>query len=172
MACAHSNLISLFLLQYIICTILVIALLATYFCTYSSMKEQLLRQFDERIRRLFDEKSMHNDTMHPIHNLFRCCGLQGPQDYQSKEQSALPASCCYAADCSDASNINEEGCATKGPRLLKLQAEINYYMCIAIFVLQVRSKAMQGEEETIFILLIHFSFWDYSQHSLWARPVS
>lgn len=128
--------------QYIICTILIIALLATYFCTYSSMKEQLLRQFDDRIRRLFDQKSVYEDTMHPIHNLFRCCGLDGPQDYLANEQSALPASCCYAADCSDASNINEEGCATKGPRLLKLQAEINYYTCIAMFGLEVRSLSL------------------------------
>lgn len=112
------------------------------------MKEQLLRQFDDRIRRLFDEKSMYEDTMHPIHNLFRCCGLDGPQDYLSKEQSALPASCCYAADCSDASNINEEGCATKGPRLLKLQAEINYYTCIAMFGLEVRSVKMPRALET------------------------
>ncbi|KAH8415790.1 hypothetical protein KR222_001098 [Zaprionus bogoriensis] len=131
--CSHSPFV---FTQYIVSTILVIALLATYFFTYTSMRQQLLRQFDDRVRRLYDEKSYRDDTMQPIHSLFRCCGLDGPQDYLSNGQGALPASCCYSADCSDPENINEEGCIIKGARLMKLQSEINYYACIFIFGLE------------------------------------
>lgn len=124
-------------IYYLISTVLVMTVLATYFYTYASVKDQLLLEFKDRVKRLFDEKSIHDDTMQPIHNLFRCCGLDGPQDYLAQEQGALPGSCCYAADCTKPSNINEEGCATKAPRLFLLQADTNYYTCIAMFCLEI-----------------------------------
>ncbi|KAH8371783.1 hypothetical protein KR093_008846 [Drosophila rubida] len=126
-------------IYYLISTVLVMTLLTAYFFTFISLKDTLLQQFDDRVKRLFAEKSVHDDTMQPIHSLFRCCGLDGPQDYLSKEQGALPASCCYSSDCTKPSHINEEGCATKAPRFLLLQAEINYYTSIVIFILQILS---------------------------------
>ncbi|EDW01557.1 23 kDa integral membrane protein [Drosophila grimshawi] len=128
-----------FSIYYIIGSILVIAVLATYFFTFSNLKSQLLLQFEERIKRLFEEKSHNNDTMQPIHSLFRCCGLEGPQDYLAKENGALPASCCYAFDCTVVSHIHEEGCSVKATSNLQFQAEINYYSTIVIITLQLLS---------------------------------
>ncbi|XP_068147111.1 23 kDa integral membrane protein [Drosophila tropicalis] len=126
-------------IYYLLTTILVMGLLTTYFLTFSSTKDQLMTQFEERIQSLFDAKTHHLDTMQPIHSLFRCCGLQGPQDYLSEQnegQGALPASCCYSFDCTNPSHVFQEGCSTKATGNLKLQAEINYYACVAIFCLE------------------------------------
>lgn len=119
-------------------SILTIVVLTTYFFIFSSMKSQLLVNFDERIKRLFEEKSTQNDTMQPIHSLFRCCGLDGPQDYLGKEDGgALPASCCYGFDCTVASHMYEDGCVIKAAHSLQFQAEINYYAAIVILALEV-----------------------------------
>ncbi|ALC41262.1 Tsp42Ej, partial [Drosophila busckii] len=123
-------------IYYLISTVVVIVLLAVYFAIFSTMRSQLLSHFDDRIKLLFEQRSHQNDTMQPIHSLFRCCGLNGPQDYLAKEQGGLPASCCYAFDCTVGSHIFEEGCATKATRNLQMQSEINYYACIVIFALE------------------------------------
>lgn len=114
-------------------------MLVIYFIIFSSMKSQLMWRFEERIKRLFAERTNQNDTMQPIHSLFRCCGLEGPQDYLVKEHGALPASCCYAFDCTVSRHIYQEGCGTKAIQGLQFQADVNYYAAIAIFVLEVKS---------------------------------
>ncbi|EDW57297.1 23 kDa integral membrane protein [Drosophila virilis] len=124
---------------YIICSILASIVLVIYFIIFSSMKSQLMWRFEERIKRLFAEKTNQNDTMQPIHSLFRCCGLEGPQDYLAKEHGALPASCCYAFDCTVSRHIYQEGCGTKAIQGLQFQADVNYYAAIAIFVLELLS---------------------------------
>ncbi|XP_017865323.1 PREDICTED: 23 kDa integral membrane protein [Drosophila arizonae] len=122
---------------YIMFSIFTIVVLTTYFFIFSSMKTQLLLNFDERIKRLFGEKSTHNDTMQPIHSLFRCCGLDGPQDYLGKEDGgALPASCCHGFDCTVTSHMFEEGCVIKAAQSLQFQAELNYYAAIVILALE------------------------------------
>ncbi|XP_017150702.1 23 kDa integral membrane protein [Drosophila miranda] len=115
---------------------LVIVTMVAYFFTFAAMKGDLLAHFDDRVRQLFEEKTRSNDKMQPIHSLFRCCGLEGPQDYLGEENGALPASCCFAFDCSNPTNVFQQGCATKANENLKMQADITYYCCMAIIALE------------------------------------
>ncbi|KAH8237205.1 hypothetical protein KR038_007046 [Drosophila bunnanda] len=123
-------------IYYLMCSGLVIAALGAYLFTFTAMREQLMGRFEERMRNLFEQKTHSNDLMQPVHSLFGCCGLEGPQDYLKEEHGALPSSCCYAFDCSKPTHVYEEGCAIKAAGNLRMQAELNYYSCMAIIALE------------------------------------
>ncbi|KAH8320424.1 hypothetical protein KR067_003252 [Drosophila pandora] len=121
---------------YLICAGLVISALGAYLFVFTAMRTELMGRFEERMRRLFAEKTHHDDKMQPVHSLFGCCGMDGPQDYLRTEHGALPSSCCYAFDCSNPSHVYEEGCSTKAITNLRMQADLNYYSCLAIISLE------------------------------------
>ncbi|XP_039492611.1 23 kDa integral membrane protein [Drosophila santomea] len=123
-------------IYYLIFSGLVIAALGSYLFTFTAMREQLMGRFEERMRDLFERKTHSDDKMQPVHSLFGCCGIEGPQDYLKEEHGALPSSCCYAFDCSKPSHVYEEGCSTKAVANLRMQAELNYYSCMAIIALE------------------------------------
>ncbi|XP_030387009.1 23 kDa integral membrane protein [Scaptodrosophila lebanonensis] len=123
-------------IHYLISTGLVAVLLVVYFFTYMSMKGKLVHQFEGRIKDLFERATDRDDTMRPIHALFACCGVNGPQDYTGEQNGALPASCCYAFDCTVEANLYTQGCSTKAVNNVKIQSEVNYYMTIVIFLLE------------------------------------
>ncbi|EDW45318.1 GM13129, partial [Drosophila sechellia] len=110
----------------------------SYLEYFKVMREQPTDRFEERMRELFERKTHSDDKMQPVHSLFGCCGIEGPQDYLQEEHGALPSSCCYAFDCSKPSHVYEEGCSTKAVATLRMQAELNYYSCMAIIALEVR----------------------------------
>lgn len=92
----------------------------------------------KNVQKTFDNRFTNpeaNETMHFVENFLHCCGVYGPDDYNS---ASLPPSCCSSktSHCVIA-NANDDGCAKKLSSELQNKAELVGGIAIGIAAIEI-----------------------------------
>ncbi|XP_057655805.1 CD63 antigen-like [Diorhabda carinulata] len=99
---------------------------------YSALKTNMEKTFDQ-----MDRNPEANETMHVIERVLKCCGVTGPEDYQTPK---VPLSCCrnIEVQCPSPNNdVNSDGCAIKLQGEIEKNSKIIGGVAIGIAVIEV-----------------------------------